>query len=135
MSEFKLIKKIYLDWDEIDNIIKSSINCMYIEIHEAKKVENKMIVYFNIIEASKRENIKECFKLFCNNIDIDKVELFNEIDDSCDHILLCGDTYDIVIDEEISFNILEEYFKEVYDKSLEIEYIKPLSRCVEILFK
>lgn len=135
MSELKLTKKICLDWDNIDEIIKSSINCTHIEIHEAEKVDDKILIYFDILEPSKREDIKECFKLFCNNIDVNKVELFNEIDDSCDHILLCGDSYDILIDEEISLKILEEYFKEIYDKSLEIEDIKPYSMYVEILFK
>ena len=133
LNGLDFVRKTALEWHKIDAIIKNTLDCEYISIHEVERNDTDILVKFRILDASKRNEIKDCFKKFLLE-ELDDVEVFDEIDILCDTSDYINALY-IEIDEKIYLNIIETYLNNAYDINMKVKYLEACYENIGVIFE
>lgn len=132
LNGLSYLRKTNLEWHKIQAIIEGTIDCDYISVREVERMEDCIDVYFDILDKSKSKEIKEVFYKFCDNVKIEEMDIFDDVDEVCN----AGDEYyEIRVDKPIYLNIIETYLKEAYNVKIKVVDIEACYEGVGILFK
>lgn len=132
LNGLSFVRKTTLDWHKMSAIISNTLKCEYISIESVDRMEECMYVYFTITDKSKKDEIKDALYRFCDNLDINTLNVFDEIDTACDH---SEPNYELDIDKEIYLNIICKYLNEAYDLNIKVIDAEACYDNVGVLFE
>lgn len=132
LNGLSYLRKTRLEWHKIHAIIEGAIDCDYISVREVERMEDCIDVYFDILDKSKSKEIKEVFYKFCDNVKIEEMDIFDDVDEVCN----AGDEYyEIRVDKPIYLNIIESYLREAYNVKIKVVDIEACYEYVGVLFE
>lgn len=134
LNGLDFLRKTTIEWHEIELIIKHTLNCEYIFIDEVERVDTDILVQFKILDVSKRDEIKNSFKRFVLEEDLENIKVFDDIDIICDTSDYANAIY-IKIDEDICLNIIESYLNTTYDINIEVKYLEACFKNLGVIFE
>lgn len=98
---------VYWSWEEIQYYMRNELDCNYIKLNEIERVEDDIDVTLEILDKSKKEEVLNFFKQYCDN-----EEMYNEF-------LECIFDDSISLLREMILNILTKILKE-HDRRIEV---------------
>lgn len=132
LNGLSFVRKTTLEWHKMGAIISNTLNCEYISINSIDRMEDCMYVFFTITDKNKKNEIKNALYKFCDNLDINSLNVFDEIDEACKH---SSSDYELDIDKKICLNIIEKYLNDAYDLNIRVIDIEACYDNVGVLFE
>ena len=134
LNGLNFVRRASLEYYEIEDVIAGTLNCNYISLDI--NFDDNMNISFLILDKSKKEDIKNCFKKFLTEEELQYMDsFFEEIDSLCDECLYDDlDEVYINIDYIILNNIVEKYLNDKYNLSIRVIGVEDCYNFVGVVF-